>query len=36
MGTIIVGGIIEKDGKFYWYKKQKRSVEVNGIYQQDI
>ncbi len=31
---VVAGGILEKDGKFYWFKKIKKSVEENGVFLQ--
>lgn len=33
---VIVGGIIEKDGKILLVQEKKKSVMENGIYQQAI
>lgn len=33
---VIVGGIIEKDGKYLLVQEAKKNVIKNGIFQQDI
>lgn len=33
---VIVGGIIEKEGKYLLVQEAKKNVMKNGIFQQDI
>lgn len=34
--NIVVGGIIEKDGKYLLIQEAKKCVMENGIFQQDV